>query len=152
MWVQVFTRLILSSCEVQTELLDRYEETSIQDASAAHADDLGAARATFSWSKEAADDGGLTPSRPTFHLRIEDDLVFVKGCVNLIVGPTGCGKSSLLNALLGEMHYTPSGPSSWLNIPTKGGIAYCAQGNMQWKSTYYLLMQSFFACRTVDSG
>jgi energy-coupling factor transporter ATP-binding protein EcfA2 len=78
--------------------------------------------------------------------------VFVKGRVNLIVGPTGSGKSSLLNALLGEMHYAPSGPSSWLNIPTKGGISYCAQGAMQWNSTYYLLTRLFSACRTVDSG
>jgi ABC-type multidrug transport system fused ATPase/permease subunit len=30
-------------------------------------------------------------------------------------------------ALLGEMHFTPSGPTSWFNLPRKGGVAYAAQ-------------------------
>lgn len=30
-------------------------------------------------------------------------------------------------ALLGEMHYIPSGPGSWFNLPRGGGIAYAAQ-------------------------
>lgn len=33
----------------------------------------------------------------------------------------------MLMALLGEMHYIPSGPDSWMNIPREGGIAYAAQ-------------------------
>ena len=28
---------------------------------------------------------------------------------------------------LGEMHFMPSGPTSWFNLPRKGGIAYAAQ-------------------------
>jgi hypothetical protein len=27
----------------------------------------------------------------------------------------------------GEMHFTPSGPTSWFNLPRKGGVAYAAQ-------------------------
>ena len=54
-------------------------------------------------------------------------MVFKQGKVNLIVGPTGCGKTSLLMALLGELHYVPSGPDSWFNLPREGGVAYAAQ-------------------------
>lgn len=42
-------------------------------------------------------------------------------------GPTGSGKTSLLMALMGEMHYIPSGPGSWYNLPREGGVAYAAQ-------------------------
>jgi ABC-type branched-subunit amino acid transport system ATPase component len=45
----------------------------------------------------------------------------------MITGSTGSGKTSLLLALLGEMHYVPTGPGSWVNISRDGGIAYCAQ-------------------------
>lgn len=45
----------------------------------------------------------------------------------MIVGPTGCGKTSLLMALLGELHYVPSGPDSWFNLPRENGVAYAAQ-------------------------
>jgi ABC-type multidrug transport system fused ATPase/permease subunit len=111
----------------ETELLDRYtNEVVIQDASDQHEDDLGLAQAQFFWSKEHSTDGTLTPSRQRFRLQIEDDVVFKRG-VNLIVGPTGSGKSSLLMALLGEMHYVPSGPGAWVNLPKNGGVAYCAQ-------------------------
>lgn len=35
-------------------------------------------------------------------LHVEDELLFKRGCFNLIVGSTGCGKTSLLMALLGQ--------------------------------------------------
>ena len=54
-------------------------------------------------------------------------MVFKQGKINLIVGPTGCGKTSLLMALLGELHYVPSGPDSWFNLPRENGVAYAAQ-------------------------
>jgi ABC-type uncharacterized transport system fused permease/ATPase subunit len=109
----------------QAELLDRYSEgTSVSDASALHTSELGLANATFAWSKECDTDGALSPSRQTFRLRVEEPLVFQRGYINLIVGPTGCGKSSLLLALLGEMHYIPSGPGAWVNLPRDGGVAY----------------------------
>jgi ABC-type Mn2+/Zn2+ transport system ATPase subunit len=106
----------------------------VADASAFHENDLGAAHASFSWYKET--DGTLTPSRQTFRLRVEENVVFKQGAINLIIGPTGCGKSSLLQALLGEMHYIPSGPGSWVNIPKHGGVAYCAQET--WIQVSYL--------------
>jgi ABC-type multidrug transport system fused ATPase/permease subunit len=111
----------------EAELLDQYTtDASVQDATGQHTDDLGLAQASFFWSREHNTDGTLTPSREKFRLRIDDDVVFTSG-LNLIVGPTGSGKTSLLMALLGEMHYVPSGPGAWANLPRKGGVAYCAQ-------------------------
>jgi hypothetical protein len=63
---------------------------------------VGLREATFSWSNET--DGSLTPSRRSFTLKIEGELMFKQGCVNLIIGPTGSGKTSLLMALLGWLH------------------------------------------------
>lgn len=111
-----------------TELLDRFgNDVDIQDSSAEHKEDLGLGQASFYWSQDHASDGTLTPSRQKFRLRIEDDIIFKKGETNLVVGPTGCGKTSLLMALLGEMHYVPSGPGAWINLPTQHGVAFCAQ-------------------------
>lgn len=114
----------------QTELLDAYTEQPaeeiILDSSADHQGDIGFGKTTFSWSNEVSD-GTLTPSRQTFRLHIDDELIFKKGVINLIIGPTGSGKTSMLMALLGEMHYIPSGPESWKNLPKEGGVAYAAQ-------------------------
>jgi hypothetical protein len=91
---------------------------------------IGFRNSTFTWSKSV---GGaplgapVTPSRRHFRLRVDGDLFFHKGCLNLIVGPTGSGKTSLLLALLGELHFSPPGPDSWYNIPRGGGVAYSAQ-------------------------
>ncbi|EKM56938.1 uncharacterized protein PHACADRAFT_208107 [Phanerochaete carnosa HHB-10118-sp] len=113
-----------------TELLDAFTETPaeevVTDASEVHKNDIGFGRANFSWSKEK-DDGTLTPSRQTFRLRIDDEVHFKKGAFNLIIGPTGSGKTSVLMALLGEMHYIPLGPDAWVSLPRGGGIAYAAQ-------------------------
>ena len=50
------------------------------------------------------------------------------GGLNVIHGPTGSGKTSLLMALLGEMHYIPTGPGSSMNLPHEiGMVAYSAQ-------------------------
>lgn len=37
------------------------------------------------------------------------------------------GKTSLLMALLGEMHCKKDGLDSFLNLPREGGVAFCAQ-------------------------
>ncbi|KAI5991472.1 hypothetical protein EDD15DRAFT_2275310 [Pisolithus albus] len=66
-------------------------------------------------------------SRRKFRLRIDDEVFFKRGCINIVVGPTGAGKTSILMALLGEMHFVPSSPSSWYNLPRKGGVAYAPQ-------------------------
>ena len=56
-------------------------------------------------------------------LNIDDQVFFRRGKINLIVGPTGAGKTSLLMALLGEMHYIPQGPDSFVNLPRIDGVA-----------------------------
>lgn len=63
---------------------------------------IGMREAAFTWSSD--NDGTLTPgkNRRNFTLRITDEVTFKRGAVNLIVGPTGSGKTSMLMALLGE--------------------------------------------------
>jgi ABC-type uncharacterized transport system fused permease/ATPase subunit len=89
-----------------------------------HFHDIGFGQAAFTWSKEAA---SKIISAPSFRLVVEDDVIFKKNSINLIIGPTGAGKTSLLMALLGEMHYMPAGTDSWCNLPRKHGIAYASQ-------------------------
>ncbi|PSR81762.1 hypothetical protein PHLCEN_2v6271 [Hermanssonia centrifuga] len=112
------------------ELLDAFSE-GLTDAAAIglsseHREDIGCGKAYFSWANEQID-GAITPSRSTFRLSVDDDLVFKKGGFNLIIGPTGSGKTSLLMALLGETHYISTGPDSWVNLPRAGGVAYASQ-------------------------
>lgn len=92
-------------------------------------DVIGIRNASFSWANQASGSSASTPGsgRRNFTLRIDGDLLFKKGSINLIIGPTGSGKSSLLMALLGEMHYMPAGPDSFFNLPRTGGVAYAAQ-------------------------
>ncbi|KZV76920.1 multidrug resistance-associated ABC transporter [Peniophora sp. CONT] len=120
----------------KTELLDHYASqlkdeptpTTITDAARFDKSIIGFQDASFTWSDDdATSDGTLTPSRRKFCLRIFDELVFKKGAINLIIGPTGSGKTSLLMALLGEMHFKPMTPGSWFNLPRTGGVAYAAQ-------------------------
>ncbi|KAJ7236948.1 P-loop containing nucleoside triphosphate hydrolase protein [Mycena rebaudengoi] len=112
----------------QSELLDSFDEASAQalfPADPVVDERIGFRNANFSWSKDT--NGSLTPSRRNFLLRIEEELIFERGRINLVVGPTGSGKTSLLHALLGEMHWIPSSPDSWYNFPRGAGVAYAAQ-------------------------
>lgn len=158
----------------ETELLDTFTETgqnepaqNILDGTAEFDKSaIGFRGASFTWSNSINNtgsatsttgtttpgSGAMTPSRRNFVLHVEDELVFKRGKVNLIIGPTGSGKTSLLMALLGEwdsstgsmcwritdlfawhgvavgeMHFVPSGPGSWFNLPREGGVAYAAQ-------------------------
>jgi ABC-type glutathione transport system ATPase component len=88
---------------------------------------IGFHNAVFTWGLSDAGSTPATPSRRKFMLRIEDDLFFKRGAFNLIIGPTGSGKTSLLLALLGELHFSPPGPDSWFNLPRETGVAYAAQ-------------------------
>ena len=90
-----------------TELLDEFKipekenSDAIESFSVSPSDPevIGFRDATYVWSE---DDGTLTPSRRKFRLNIEGELSFKRGSLNMIIGPTGSGKTSLLMALLGE--------------------------------------------------
>ncbi|KAI0325196.1 P-loop containing nucleoside triphosphate hydrolase protein [Cubamyces sp. BRFM 1775] len=91
-------------------------------------DVIGIRHASFTWSKDGVP--SVTPGgtrKRAFVLSVDDELTFQRGKLNMIIGPTGSGKTSLLMALLGEMHYIPSGPDSYMNLPREGGVAYAAQ-------------------------
>ncbi|KAJ7578270.1 P-loop containing nucleoside triphosphate hydrolase protein [Mycena floridula] len=104
-----------------TELLDTYSGNASVDLALERNDkEIGFRNATFAWSATESE----YHSRFKLHI---DELIFRPGCINLIVGPTGSGKTSMLLALLGEMHFMPSGPDSWFNLPRDGGIAYVDQ-------------------------
>ncbi|KAJ7283178.1 P-loop containing nucleoside triphosphate hydrolase protein [Mycena rebaudengoi] len=113
----------------KSELLDSFDETAgplvLFPAEPVADERIGFRNATFSWSKDTH--GALRPSRRNFLLKIEEELIFERGRINLVVGPTGSGKTSLLHALLGEMHWIPSSPDSWYNLPRGAGVAYAAQ-------------------------
>ncbi|GJE86639.1 multidrug resistance-associated ABC transporter [Phanerochaete sordida] len=115
-----------------TELLDSFTESgsgqAVSAASEAHRDDIGFGDVAFSWTNEGPGNVDTPAASPqTFRLRIDTDVHFKRGAFNLIVGPTGSGKTSVLMALLGEMHYIPLGPDSWMHLPRAGGVAYAAQ-------------------------
>ncbi|CAE6473454.1 unnamed protein product [Rhizoctonia solani] len=111
-----------------TELLDTYTRTSstpVIEPTAPDSSAIGFRNASFTWAQRAA--STPTPSTRNFRLTIDQELLFHRGKINMIVGPTGCGKTCLLMALLGEMHFTPSTPDSWFALPREGGVAYAAQ-------------------------
>ncbi|KAF8803419.1 multidrug resistance-associated ABC transporter [Phlegmacium glaucopus] len=118
-----------------TELLDSFQSPqSSQEAGGpsnndvdARSTEIGFKNAIFSWSNSNEEEGSLTPSKRSFKLRVDGELFFKRDCVNLIIGPTGSGKTSILMALLGEMHFIKSKPDSWFNLPREGGVAYAAQ-------------------------
>ncbi|KAJ7029298.1 P-loop containing nucleoside triphosphate hydrolase protein [Mycena alexandri] len=107
----------------ETELLDGFDEkeTPAFFTSDTPTDErIGFRNASFRWSKE--DDGALTPSRKQFTLRIDGEVLFERGKINLVVGPTGSGA-----VILREMHWIPSSPDSWYNLPRDSGVAYATQ-------------------------
>ncbi|KAJ7825733.1 P-loop containing nucleoside triphosphate hydrolase protein [Mycena olivaceomarginata] len=99
----------------QTELLDAFDKNETPD------ERIGFRNATFSWSNES--DGSPTHSRQ-FQLKIDGEVIFRQGRINLVVGPTGSGEGP---GLLCEMHSIPSSPDSWYNLPRSSGVAYAAQ-------------------------
>ncbi|CAE6448536.1 unnamed protein product [Rhizoctonia solani] len=86
----------------KTELLDEYTEKQVPEILEPNppaTDAIGFRNATFAWTRQAP--GTPTPSRRNFRLHIDEELLFRRGKINMVVGPTGCGKTSLLMALLG---------------------------------------------------
>ncbi|KAK7038087.1 multidrug resistance-associated ABC transporter protein [Favolaschia claudopus] len=122
-----------------TELLDAYEDSeagrSLVATEAATPSDerIGFRNAAFTWAKES--DGSATRSQRQYVLKVDGELLFERGKISLIVGPTGSGKTSLLMALLGEMHWVPPSPYSWYNLPRGSGVAYAAQESWVLNST-----------------
>ena len=57
---------------------------------------------SFTWDNEEKS-GETTPRRRNFTLRIDDEIIFKRGRINLVTGQTGTGKTSLLMALLGNI-------------------------------------------------
>lgn len=119
-----------------TELISEGNSSETFKCPEEHARSIGFKSCSFSW--EAFDDSlegnGKSPersrrskSRKKFCLRIDDQLLFKRDHINIIVGPTASGKTSILMALLGEMYYKPHGPDSWYNLPREEGIAYAPQ-------------------------
>ncbi|KAJ7667031.1 hypothetical protein B0H17DRAFT_1210523 [Mycena rosella] len=103
-----------------SELLDAFDEKStpvLFPTDAAAAEQIGFRNATFSWSQKT--NGSDTRSQKEFKLKIDGEVMFQRGRINL--------ETSLLMALLGEMHWLPASPDSWYNLPRSGGIAYAAQ-------------------------
>jgi ABC-type multidrug transport system fused ATPase/permease subunit len=109
----------------KAEVLDCYAPDGFADITSSHVGAFGMANMSFAWSATAASDS-LASAPAAFRLRIKESLIF-KPALNLIIGPTGCGKSSLLLALLGEMHCVPAERGAWINVPRGRGLAYCAQ-------------------------
>ncbi|KAB8233152.1 putative ABC bile acid transporter [Aspergillus alliaceus] len=97
-------------------------------------------KATLSWgnSKEQYKDDPRSDTTDAFRL-INIDVSFRTGKLNIITGPTGSGKTSLLMALLGEMKllegsiHLPGGTVSRTELPIHPqsglmeSVAYCAQ-------------------------
>ncbi|KAJ6567145.1 P-loop containing nucleoside triphosphate hydrolase protein [Mycena capillaripes] len=113
----------------ETELLDAYSNdslSSLPSVSSNYRAEIGFNNATFSWSTD--DSTSSEPNQRCFLLQIDGPLFFKRNCINLIVGPTGSGKTSILMALLGEMHFMPTtSRDSWFNLPRGAGVAYAAQ-------------------------
>jgi ABC-type multidrug transport system fused ATPase/permease subunit len=88
---------------VQTELLDCFAQKAdsrhITDESQLRGSSIGICDASFSWSTDSR------ASTRNFLLRIEGELLFSKNKINVILGPTGSGKTSLLMALLGGFFF-----------------------------------------------
>ena len=97
----------LTSLWPKTELLDRFGTASVPedvqpfDTSEDVPVHVGIKAATFSWSEKGVVMDVSNQSRG-FTLRIPGELIFERGTFNLVVGPTGSGKTSLLMALLGK--------------------------------------------------
>ncbi|KAJ7754435.1 multidrug resistance-associated ABC transporter [Mycena metata] len=114
----------------ETELLDSFTSTdplNILTQDEASSNMIGFRNTSFAWTSSEESNGTLTPTSRQFLLKIEGELLFKPGCINLVLGPTGSGKTSLLCALLGEMHLVPSSLSSWYNLPRAQGVSYAAQ-------------------------
>lgn len=101
---------------------------------------IGLDKATLTWgsSKAPSQSGVFGDTTDAFRL-IDMDVSFRIGKLNIIAGPTGSGKTSVLMALLGEMKliegrvHLPGGLANRVELPVDPqtglieSVAYCAQ-------------------------
>jgi hypothetical protein len=76
----------------QSEVLDAFDDTASSVVSPADSladEQMGFRNAVFSWSKET--DGASARSQQEFKLNIDGEVIFERGRINLVVGPTGSG-------------------------------------------------------------
>ncbi|KAJ3850966.1 hypothetical protein EV368DRAFT_74841 [Lentinula lateritia] len=116
----------------ETELLDTFQTHPHTTGSAA-SDELGipvnAPPPPFP-TQEIGFRNSPRSIKRQFTLKVPDEVIFQRNTINLIVGSTGSGKTSMLMALLGEMHFIPRNSGihqSWFNLPRERGVAYAAQ-------------------------
>ena len=107
---------------------DKYNQLETDEFDEDGSPVIGFDNGTFSWGAKDSDDFRM----------IDLDIKFKVGQLNVVIGPTGSGKTSLLMALLGEMTlvdgsvFLPGGRSreDLKPNPETGltdGVAYCAQ-------------------------
>ncbi|KLO18951.1 P-loop containing nucleoside triphosphate hydrolase protein [Schizopora paradoxa] len=90
--------------------------------------EIGFNACSFSWDDFSnVGSNGPAHSKRRFELKFDSKVVFKPGCINLVTGPTGSGKTAILMALLGEMYYKAVREDSWCRLPREQGIAYAAQ-------------------------
>ncbi|OMP89081.1 ATP-dependent bile acid permease [Diplodia seriata] len=113
---------------------DKYKQLKSEEFDENDEPLIGFDHGTFSWGNGESEDGGLDDA---FKM-LDMDVRFPVGQLSVIVGSTGCGKTSLLMALLGEMTliqgkvYLPGGRcrEDLSPDPDTGlteSVAYCAQ-------------------------
>lgn len=137
---------LTSADTLQTELLD-YSPTNETDESApAEESRIEICNAWFAWDHDQLNSDEVPEPTSSFVLRIDEELKFVEGGINLILGPSGSGKTTLLMALLGmsfrpilncicdvadcftgETYCRLIGEASYARLPRKGDIAFAAQ-------------------------
>ncbi|KAF2404781.1 hypothetical protein EJ06DRAFT_546572 [Trichodelitschia bisporula] len=118
---------------------EKYEQLKDDAVDADGNPNIGFERATFSWGANTElVHGASTPVEDEAFRLWDMNVKFKPGGLNVVVGPTGAGKTSLLLALLGEMTlikgsvYLPGGRRSREDVrPDADGlsdsVAYCAQ-------------------------
>ncbi|ODQ52786.1 hypothetical protein SAICODRAFT_80947 [Saitoella complicata NRRL Y-17804] len=127
LWISFMTRMLIQA-KVSFERIDKFlndpdeidaEQAQFLLAQAAENEVPQFVNASFAWNSSTLE---KAIEKEEFQLRTLN-FNFIKGGLNLVVGPTGCGKSSLLLALLGEMRLLEGS----FDLPRGNGVAYVAQ-------------------------